>query len=283
MLLVYAPVVAATCYIALKKCLPRARRRPPRQIGRDIAFTLAYVSAKIIRRVVAVRSSYLWDKRQQWIGPLRTVLDTLLRVDSVQAALDTSVSGHDSIRVLSAIATVDDRDCDVTKLLDTLWTSGDGVRVVVPIKEVSSADHVTIRILYRGHSNVSKRYPSQTFSVRYSGPSSEAFRFPPYASSMSIRRGIGVPRVLQACYEESGQVLHGPEAEQSSGLRRTFYADVDDDPCIQTNVITFLDPSLRAAEAEKITVTTSTSRITCNSSGIIINSQGLAKAPTQAR
>lgn len=264
MSLVYVPIVAGASYLLLRKCLPKSARQLLRQVSREVAFALAFAASKLSTHFAATRSSYIWKKRQTFSDPLVTVLDTLLKVDGAQASLDTSAAGHDSITILSAISTVEDQDCDITKLLGRLWASGNGFRVIIPMNEVSLADDVTIRIVYRGHSNVLKRYPSQIFSARYAGKSSQTFLFPPYSSSESIKRGIGFPRVLCASFEESGQTVHAPEVKLSSGLRRTFYTDVDDDPCLQKNVITFSDASLRACEMKEILVTTSKSNITCN-------------------
>lgn len=267
MFLVYVPIVAATSYLFLRKCLPQSARRLPQQVSHEVAFALAFATAKVVRHLAALRSSYIWEKRQQLGGPFVTLFDTLLRVDTARAVLDTSASGHDSISIISAISTIADQDCDITKLLDNLWASGNGIRVVIPMHEVSLSDDLTLTIKYRGHSNISKRYSFQIFSVRYAGQSCQSFRFPPYASSESIKRGFGVPRILRANVERSGQLLCGPEVYESSGLRRTFYADVDDDPCLQKNVITFSHASPRSGEVNEdlpVVVTTSKSKITCN-------------------
>lgn len=230
------------------------------------------------RSLAAIRSAYIWQKRAQ-LGSkvLVRVLDTLLQVDRDRVRLDTS-SGHDSIEIVEAVCTVNGQDFDMTDVLDDMWAYGDGRRIDVPIyvaltsvgceNDQDKNTAVTTRIRYRGHSNISKRYGSQTFSARYSCKSSETLRFPPYAASESIRRGLGVPRILRCNFvDENGSMLYGPEARESSGLRRNFYDDVDDDPCLQKNAVTFFDLSSRFRERKQLVITTSkaNSKILCNS------------------
>lgn len=152
--------------------------------------------------------------------------------------------------MLTAISTVNNGpDYDITSVLGDMWAVGDGLRIVIPINVVLEClgardlDHDSImvtRIKYRGHSNANKRYRSETFSVRYACELSQVFRFPPYASSEKVRRGLGVPRIIRASFiEDNGKMLYGPEAKESSGLLRDYYATVDDDPCLQKNVVAF--------------------------------------------
>lgn len=280
MFLVYVPVIFVSLYFCAKRahhCLPTPARRAVSRVVSGVVVAAAFTAARICRYIIAIRSAYMWDKRgRMGNGVLVGVFDTLLRVDEDQARLHTS-SGHASIVILHAVATVHHRDYDITNVLGGMWADGDGLRMDVPIHvalgdvrcENDSAKDidVTTRIRYRGHSNKSKRYPAETFSARYTCKRSQTFRFPPYASSESIRRGLGVPRILRCNYEkENGKMLLGPEATESAGLRRNYYENVEDDPCLLKNVVTFFKPSTRFQEQEKLVVTTSksNSKIFCN-------------------
>lgn len=195
------------------------------------------------------------------------VLDALMRIDDDQARLDTS-SGQASIQVLTAVSTVNGvRDYEVSNVIRDMWAKGDGMRIDVPINAileclgVEDLEHdttVVTRVKYRGHSNAKKRYSSETFSARYEAKLSQVFRFPPYPSSEKIRRGFGVARILRANFVgDNGALLYGPEAKESSGLRRNYYADVHDDECLAKNIVTFFDASTRFQERKQIVVTTS--------------------------
>ncbi|AAK14501.1 EsV-1-78 [Ectocarpus siliculosus virus 1] len=280
MFLVYLPVISVSLYFCAKcahRFLPTPARRAVSRVVSKVVIAAAFASARVCRYTIATRSAYIWDKRgRMGNGVLVGVFDALLQVDADQTRVHTS-SGHASIEILEAVATVHQKDCDITNVLDRMWADGDGLRMNVPIKvalggvrcENDSAEDmdVTVRIRYRGHSNQSKRYPAETFSARYTCKGSQTFRFPPYASSESIRRGLGTPRILRCNFvEENGKMLLGPEATESSGLRRNYYADVEDDPCLLKNVVTFFKPSTRFQEQEQLVVTTSKSnlKIFCN-------------------
>ncbi|CAN0502114.1 unnamed protein product [Ectocarpus sp. 8 AP-2014] len=287
MFLVYVPVIFVSLYFCAKSahhCLPSPARRAVSRVVSEVVIGTAIAAARICRYAVATRSAYIWDTRGRLgNGVIVGVLDTLLRVDADQARVDTS-SGHASIEILQAVATVRQGDYDITNVLGDMWADGDGLRMEVPIKvalygvrcgndshsDSGSAENVqvTVRIRYRGHSNESKRYPAETFSARYTCKDSQTFRFPPYASSESIRRGLGTPRILRCNFaEENGKMLLGPEATESAGLRRNFYENVQDDPCLLRNVVTFFKPSARFQEQQPLVVTTSKSNLKmfCNS------------------
>ncbi|CAN0476334.1 unnamed protein product [Ectocarpus sp. 12 AP-2014] len=282
MFLVYVPVIFVSLYFCANcahHCLPTPVRRAVSRVVSEVVVAAAFAAARICRYTIALRSAYIWDKRSRMgDGVLVGVLDTLLQVDADQARVHTS-SGHASIEILEAVATVHhQRDYDITDVLGGMWADGDGLRMDVPVDvalggvrcENDSAEDidVTTRIRYRGHSNKSKRYPAETFSARYTCKGSRTFRFPPYASSESIRRGLGVPRILRCNFvQENGKMLLGPEATESAGLRRNYYEDIEDDPCLLKNVVTFFEPSTRSQEQEQLVVTTSksNSKIFCNS------------------
>lgn len=280
MFLVYAPVIFVSLYFCATSayhCLPAPARHAVSGLVSDVVLAAALAVARACRHLMARRSAYIWDKRGRLSsGVFVRVLDALLRVDKHQARLDTS-SGHASIEILDAVATVHGRDYDISRVLGDMWTRGDGMRINVPIhlaldgigcvNDSGEDIDVTTRIRYRGHSNKSRRYPSETFSARYACKDSQTFRFPPYASSESVRRGLSVPRIIRCNFvEENGTMLYGPEAKESSGLRRNFYENVDDDPHLLKNVVTFFKPSARFQEKKKLVVTTSksNSKIFCN-------------------
>lgn len=289
MFLVYAPVVFVTlhfCAKGVRRCLPTPARRVLSRFVSELVVAAAFTAARIVRYVAAARSSYIWDKRRALSSSsssssARRVLDAFFRVDAEQVHLDIS-SGHDSIKIIAAISTVNGQDYDVTPVLDEMWANGDGFRIDVPVDvalksvgclqdSVAEVD-VTTRIRYRGHSNIPKRYGSQIFSARYacneSSSQTTVFRFPPYPSSQSIRRGLGsAPRVIRCNFvEENGGLLYGTEARESAGLCRNFYEDVDDDPCLEKKVVTFFEPSARYQEKKEVVVSTSKSKvkIRCN-------------------
>ncbi|CAM9103923.1 unnamed protein product [Ectocarpus sp. 12 AP-2014] len=281
MFFVYAAGAFVSLYFCAKSvhyCLPAPARRVVSRVVSEVVIVLALTAARSCRYLVALRSTYIWEKR----GLLGSssffvrVLDTLLNVDADQARLDTS-TGHASIEILHAVGTVNGRDYDITKILADRWAVGDGMRIDVPVDATllcvgcendSGQDlDVTTRVRYRGHGNRAKRYPSETFSARYVCKDSHTFRFPPYASSESVRRGLGVQRILRCNFSaENGKLLYGPEARESSGLRRNFYEDVQDDPHLGKNVVTFFEPSARSGEGTQLVVTTSkaNSKIFCN-------------------
>lgn len=284
MFLVYAPILAVGFYYFGTKCLPSPVRNVLSGVVSDAIVITAFTLARATRYAVALRSAYVWEKRTRMSTPLVKVLDALLRVDADRAHQDTS-GGHASIQILQAVSTViggdnDDNvtvtDHDITTVLAEMWAFGDGVRIETPINVVlellrlRDLDHeatVVTRIRYRGHSNVIKRYPSEVFTARYKCKLSQVFRFPPYAATTAVRRGLNVPRIIRANFgRENGKMLYGPESKESSGLRRDFYASVDDDPCLEKNVVTFLDPLGRYQEKMPIVVTTSKSntKIFCN-------------------
>lgn len=278
MFLVYLPVIfVSLCFCAKSTyhCLPTPARRAVSRVVSEVVIAAAFAAARICRYTIATRSAYIWDTRGRLgNGLLVGVLDTLLRVDADQTRVNTS-SGHASIEILEAVATTGHQgDCDITNVLRGMWADGDGLRMDVPIKAVAPVApvalkdmDVTVRIRYRGHSNKSKRYPAETFSARYTCNGSQTFRFPPYASSESIRRGLGAPRIVRCNFVgENGKILLGPEATESAGLRRNYYENVEDDPCLVKNVVTFFEPSRRFQEEEQLVVTTSksNSKIFCN-------------------
>lgn len=286
MFLVYVPVVFVTLYFCAKgarSCLPTPARRVLSRCVSELVVASAFTVARILRYLAAVRSAYVWDKRGALhFSCARRVIDALFRVDAEQALLDTSC-GHDSIKIMTAISTVNGRDYDVTSVLNELWANGDGLRIDVPVDvalkravclqdSVAELD-VTTRIRYRGHSNIPKRYASQIFSARYacneSSSQTTVFRFPPYASSQSIRRGFGAaPRIVRCNFvQENGGLLYGPEARESAGLQRNFYEDVDDDPCLEKKVVIFFHPAARFQERKEVVVSTSKPnvKVFCNS------------------
>ena len=280
MFLVYVPVLSVGLYYCTTRCLPACARRVLSRVVSEVVVAIAFTVARTTRYVVALRSSYIWDKRVRLSSPIVKVLDTLLRVDTDLARLDTS-SGNASVQVLTAISTVNRRsEYDVTRIIQAMWASGDGERLEVPINVVLEClglrdlDHdstVVTRVRYRGHSNAGKRFPSEIFCAKYACKLSQVFRFPPFASSEQVRRGLGVPRIIRANFvEENGRMLYGPEAKESSGLRRDYYANVDDDPCIEKNAVIFLGTNHRFQEQKQIVVTTSksNSKILCNQSQI---------------
>lgn len=279
MFLVYAPILAVGIYYFGTKCLPSPVRNVLSRVVSDAIVITAFALARATRYAAALRSAYVWEKRARVPTPLVKVLDALLRVDAERAHQDTS-AGHASIQILQAVSTViggdNVTDHDITAILSEIWAFGDGVRIETPINlllellRLKDQDHeatVVTRIRYRGHSNVIKRYPSEVFTARYKCKLSQAFRFPPYASTTAVRRGLSVPRIIRANFvEDNGRMLYGPEAKESAGLRRDFYASVEDDPCLEKNVLTFLDPLGRYQEKMPIVVTTSKSntKIFCN-------------------
>lgn len=279
MFLVYVPVLFVTLYFCATRCVPASARRVVSRVASDVVFAAVLAVARVIRYLAAHRSTYIWDKRERLWQPLANVCDTLLKVDADEALLNTS-SGQASIRIAQALSTVGGCDYDTTHILQSMWNHGDGVRMVVPVnvvieclamKDLDYNTEVVTRIRYSGHSNAQKRYPAETFSAKYVCQLSEIFRFPPYPSSEAVRRGLGRPRVIRANFvEHNGKMLYGHEARESSGLRRDFYASVDDDPCLQKNVVTFFDPGSRYQEKQKIVVTTSKldGKITCNMSKV---------------
>lgn len=280
MFLVYVPVISVGLYYCTTRCLPAYARRVLSRVVSEVVVAIAFTVARTARYVTALRSAYIWDKRVCLSRPIVKVLDTLLRVDTELARLDTS-SGNASVQVLTAISTVNRRsEYDVTSMIQAMWASGDGERLEVPINVVLEClglrdlDHdstVVTRVRYRGHSNVEKRFPSETFCAKYACKLSQVFRFPPFASSEQVRRGLGVPRIIRANFvEENGRMLYGLEAKESSGLRRDYYANVDDDPCLEKNTVIFLDTNHRFQEQKQIVVTTSksNSKILCNQSQI---------------
>lgn len=276
MFLVYVPIISVTLYFCVTRCLPNTARCLVSRLVSQVVVAVAFTVAKMARYIVALRSAYIWEKRMYMPRPLVTVLDMLLKIDKKQVLLDTS-SGHQSIIIRNAISTVNGRDYDITEVLDGMWGYGDGMRIDVPINIVleclnlKGLEHdtdVVTRFRYSGHSNIRKRYPSETFSARYACKLSQVFRFPPYASSAEVRRGLSVPRIIRANFaEDNGRMLYGPEAKESAGLRRNFYADVEEEPCLQRNVVTFFDEFARYQEQKQVVVTTSklNSKIICNS------------------
>lgn len=276
MFLVYAPILFVSLYFCSKcvqQCLPSSARRFTSRVVSEVVVVAALAVSWTIRNMVALRSAYIWEKRTTLCSTFVHILDALFRVNADQAQLDTSL-GHASIKILTAVSTVHGKDYDVTDVLNEIWWYGDGIRTNVFITDAlgsagcenySGNVDVTTRIRYRGHSNISKRYQSETFSVRYMCKDTQSFRFPPYASSESVRRGLSVPRILRCNFvEENGKLMYGPEAKESAGLRRNFYGNVDDDPCLEQNVVTFLDMSHRPQEQSKFVVTTSKSKVFCN-------------------
>ena len=280
MFLVYTPVLLVCAYFFAKNakhCVPKPARRTMSRVVSEVVVTAAFTVARVSRFTAALRGAYVWEKRRQLCSGgagrrvLARILDLFLGIDPKQARLDTS-GGHESILILKAIATVEGRDYDITSVLDFLWSCGDGLRIDVPADVALGStigcrkdSRVTTRVAYRGHSNVAKRYSAQTFSARYECKTTDVFRFPPYASSEGIRRGLNVPRVLRTNFVgQNGRLLHGPEAGESSGLRRNFYADVDDDPSLQKNSISFFESHARPQETMALVVTTSQSKVFCN-------------------
>lgn len=281
MFLVYAPVVFVSMYFCAKcarHCLPTPARRVVSRVVAQVVLAAAFTAARTCRYIIALRSAYIWDRRgRMGSGIFVRVFDILLQVDKDQARLDTS-AGHASIEILDAVATVHHEDYNIADVLGGMWADGDGLRIDVPVNvalggigyenDSGKGIDVTTRIRYRGHSNKSKRYPAETFSARYTCKDSQTFRFPPYASSESVRRGLGVPRILRCNFvQENGTMLFGPEATESAGLRRNYYENVEDDPCLEKNVVTFFMPSARFQEQKQLVVTTSkpNSKIFCNS------------------
>lgn len=278
MFLVYAPILFVSIYFCSKcvqQCLPSSTQLLISRVVSEVVIMVAYTVARTTRYMAALRSRYIWEKRARFCSRIFVhIFDTLLRVDADQAHLDTS-SGHASVEILTAISTLCGKDYDITDVFNYMWSCGNGIRIDVFIKDAlnslgcenDSDKDVTTRIRYRGHSNISKWYPSETFSARYTCKVTQAFRFPPYASSESVRRGLSVPRIVRCNFvEDNGKLMYGPEARESSGLRRNFYDDIDDDPSLEKNVITFFDTPHRFQEKKKLVVTTSKSntKIFCN-------------------
>ena len=277
MFLVYVPIIFVSLYFCSKgvqQCIPSSARRIISRAVSDVLIVVAFTVARTTRYLSALRSVYIWEKRARLSRFFVGVLDALLRVDTDQARLDTS-SGHESIQILMAISTVSGHDYDITHVIEPMWSYGNGIRIDISINDAlgvvgcendSGEDiDVTTRIRYRGHSNISKMYPSETFSARYVCKDSQIFRFPPYASSESVRRGLSVPRIVRCNFvKENGKLMFGPEARESAGLRRNFYENVEDDPCLQKNVVTFFDAPHRFEENHELVVTTSKSKIFCN-------------------
>ena len=267
MFLVYVPVISVSLYLVARSCLPSPARRIISRATSTAIITTAFTVTRACRYLTELRSMYVWEKRLCLPRPLVCLLDALLRIDVDQANLDTS-SGHASIQVLTATLAVDgSHDYDVTKVLKDMWAYGDGTRVEIPVdavlkcvglQNVHADTTVVTRVRYRGHSNMKKRYSSETFSARYASKPSQVFRFPPYSSSEVVRRGLGIARIIRANFvEQNGIMLYGHEARESAGLRCNYYADVEDDECLEKNVVTFFDAFARFQEQKRIVVTTS--------------------------
>lgn len=287
MFFVCVPVVSVALYICAKSMFPTFVCQTASRCASHLVFSAFVAATKVARSVMEFRSSYIWDKRRRLPRLVTNVMDTLLRVDRERVLLETA-DGHASICIYEAISSAGGRDYDVTKILRDMWARGDGKRIEVPVglalqcntpgctpgcpPTVSDDTHVVTRVRYRGHSNVTKRYTSETFSARYSCKFGQAFKFPPYDSSETIRRGLGIPRILRAATMEKDneRPLFGPEVTQASGLRRNFYEDVTDDPFLQKHVVSFFQERDRHRELEAISVTTSqsSSKVLCNKSQV---------------
>jgi len=280
MFLVYIPVLSVGLYYCATRWLPAPVRRVFSRVVSEIVVATAFTVARTVRYMAALRSTYIWDTRMRLPRPLATLFDVLLRVDAELARLNSS-DKHASVRVLTAISTVNSgKDYDVTRIIQDMWAFGDGKRLEIPINVVLEClglrdlDHdstVVTRIRYQGHSNPQKRFSAETFCARYACKLSQLFRFPPFASSEQVRRGLGVPRIIRSNFVgENGTMLYGPEPKESSGLRRDYYASVDDDPCLEKNIVVFIDPNYRYREKKEIVVTTSkaNSKFYCNESQV---------------
>ncbi len=275
MFFVYASAIVASAYFCATRCMPATARRALSRVVSDAAVFAVLTIARVARYLGAIRSGYIWETRRSLPCVLSKILDFVFVVDAQEARVDTS-HGHASIQLLTAILTVHGCDYDVSEVINDMWTYGNGLRIQVPVnvvleylcfKSLDDGTNVVIRVAYRGHGNKKRKYSAEIFSARYACKVSEVFRFPPYASSEEVKRGLGAPRIIRANFQrENERMLYGPESAQSAGLRRNFYEDVTDDHCLEKKVVTFFKPFARFQERQKIVVTTTKSNILCNES-----------------
>lgn len=216
-----------------------------------------------------IRSDYTWDTRRRYRDCTKRVVDCLMGVSNFELELNTS-TGAQSIYVDKAVATYEGVNVDVTDTMDAIWMCSDGLQANFPLSLVlrytsgvatSDDEVVRLRVRYMGHSDVSKRIPFQTYTVTYSGRSSDVTMFPPYPSDLVLKKGLGVPKIHSAVSGTGKNCL--TEALESAGLRCKFYKDVKD-PIVQKDVVSFLDESDEIQENFPVRVETSKGAVKCN-------------------
>jgi len=231
--------------------------------GASIVTPLAFRAfLATVRFIENSRSGYIWERRAVYPELVRRIFDWGMMVDASEASLCVS-SGHGSIRIDEAIASYEGEDYDVKDMFEMMWVCGNGDRVVFNLSRCLSYEDVifgrysdiSLRVRYSGHSNRKKKTPSQTFSVRYTGNSMDVSHFPPYPASESIKKGLGVVKIVKARRDDGNCCLR--EARESSGLHGKFYNDLDTEDAMVKNSVTFLEEADRIHEDLKIEVTTS--------------------------
>lgn len=244
-----------TCYLFFRYVAPI--------ILKSAIYTTKFVSE--------LRSNYIWETRCYYPCLPRYIMDRFMFIDSCQANLSIS-SGHESVRIERAIVSYEGTDYDVSDMMDMIWVCGDGDSVEFSLHRLLAYENVflksetpiSLRVRYTGHTNIDKRYHPQSYTVRYKGTMTDTATFPPYPSSLCIKKGFGVTKVVTALKNDGTSCIQ--EARESSGLRGKFYNDIKsiEMATLVPNVVNFLDESQRIHEDLRIKIDTSRGPIEFN-------------------
>lgn len=227
------------------------------------------VGIKCVTKIVKLKSSYVWVHRSNVPFFIRVYIDKMLKINMADLKINNG-DLHESIVIEKATATHNDVTYDVTDMMGMLWACSNGEQMVFLMQKVfgyhelvfiGEEDVVTLRVRYAGHSNKEKHIPYQVFTVQYNALGLKPISFPPYPSSSSVKKGLGVTKILSASVAGKGSCLK--EAKESSGLFGKFYADVVDDT-IKKNTVTFINEDLTILEDLPIVVNTSKGIVNCN-------------------
>ena len=252
-------LLLATIYIndSVPECVSKA-------VAKAVVAATPFVISSgmsVVRTVNKVKSDYIWENRSYYPRIVCKILDKLMDVDPLCASL-CRPGGYDSIRVEEAILTYEGSDYDVTEMMDIIWICGNDDTVSFNFQRtlcyenilVNNTSEMVLRIRYTGHCNANKRQMPQTFSVKYTGFGTDVVSFPPYPSSESVKKGLGVIKIKEAVRGDGTCCI--VEARESAGLNGKFYSDVEESS-ITPNVVNFFDESQQIHEDLKVNVKTS--------------------------
>lgn len=255
------PILILLSAIYIKGSLPECVTSATAKI--IVAMTPVFINVVmwVARFINKSRSDYIWENRINYPKCVSRILDKVMNVDPLCASLCRK-SGYDSIRVDEAILTYEGMDYDVTEMMDIIWVCGVDDTVSFNFQRtlcyenilVNNTSNMELRVKYTGHCNPNKRHFPQTFSVKYVGIGTDVVSFPPYPSSETVKKGLGVIKIKDAVREDDTCCL--VEATESAGLRGKFYSDIEDSSIVP-NVVNFFDESQQIHEDLKINVNTS--------------------------
>lgn len=216
-----------------------SKRNSARQLRLYLRAVVKILSFRAKSEYTRVRSEYYWLHRSTLPRVLRCPVDFVMGVDSSNSKVDTPTKTSESVSIDSCIASNNGMSVEllsyVRGLLPMLDAPGSGDKLCICLADGIddyfgyNNEPCTLDILYKGHSNPSKKIPAKTYFVRYNVSEGEVVQFPPYGALERQRKGFGVNKIKSA-------FTVGPSASDVTkvsqifaGPRNNFYVDCADE------------------------------------------------------